>query len=63
MFGIETALEIRSKNAIPTKTYSNGSKLFFSLSQRESGRSIENVHFQLIIHFFLSFQFYVALDR
>ena len=29
MFGIATALEIRSKNAIPTKTHENGSFVLF----------------------------------
>ena len=40
MFGIETALEIRSKNAIPTKTYENGSFLLL-FESGENGRSPE----------------------
>ena len=46
MFGIETALEIRSKNAIPTKTYENGSFVLLFESE-ENGRSPKrtgNVH-------------------
>lgn len=36
MFGIETALEIRSKNAIPTKTHENGSfVLLFESGENE----------------------------
>ena len=41
MFGIETALEIRSKNAIPTKTYENGSFVLLFESGKMDGRQSE----------------------
>ena len=59
MFGIETALEIRSKNAIPTKTHENGSfvLLYESGENERSLKWTENVHREHYVESFYSIQF------